>query len=635
MNASLVLALLILLALFSYLAIEHYLSFAIRKQIIDIPNHRSSHTLPVPRGGGVAFSAAFIAGIVVLAAAHVLSPLEAIATLSGLAIALVGYWDDLGGVPIRVRLAMQLVVVTTAVLCVFSLGSRTHTPALEAGSMLLLGLAVLALTWLLNLTNFMDGIDGIVTIQIVSVGALCAGLIVLRHGFTPCALLFVMLVAAVAPFLLFNWSPARLFMGDAGSCFLGFTMGVLVLIAARHQQLSLAAPIILFGVFLSDATLTLLTRMLRGERWYLAHRTHAFQILALRFGHRRVSGSIGLVNLVWLAPLALLAEVDSVHALLYAALAFLPLLAVAHLLGAGGTEPVLLRASATLPVRGARSGFGIRSRRVYSGLQLALIAVLAFGCSLLAMLLHYDGQLPVNTHFPLVSILGTWAAVQCGVLALMRIHRMHWRFVSIDEVPTLAVAGFVSSLTGALAASLLAHHDAVSIARPIYFLDAVLSVLVFSGYHLLTNQLIGRALRFLRGPARQNVLIGSADASGISILSELRLNYPNLHAIGFIDDRAEIQGFTVCGLRVLKPTRELARLIKKHSVQHIFVRAGSASATLQPMVEQLCRDANIPLSVLSSFRPIAPHPARAYPGNFFDDLIDTSAVRFETTSARG
>ena len=149
----------------------------------------------------------------------------------------------------------------------------------------LIAIEVVGLTWLLNLTNFMDGIDGIVSIEAVTVTFACTALIVFRVGVTAPALLFALLGAIVLPFLCFNWSPAKIFMGDTGSGYLGFMIGVLALIAVARHQMFLMSPVILMGVFLSDATTTLITRMLRREQWLTPHRTHAYQILARRYGH--------------------------------------------------------------------------------------------------------------------------------------------------------------------------------------------------------------------------------------------------------------------------------------------------------------------------------------------------------------
>jgi Fuc2NAc and GlcNAc transferase len=200
--------------------------------------------------------------------------------------------------------------------------------------------AVLYLVWLINLTNFMDGIDGIAATEAVTVsgsGALLSLLVAAgdRQWIAP-----LILAAAALGFLAWNWPPARIFMGDAGSGFLGLMLGVLSLQAARTAPPLLWAWIILLGVFIVDATITLARRVLRGDRFYEAHRSHAYQHAAQRFGaHRPVTVAVALINLAWLLPLAALVAFDSVmHDLVGLLIAYAPLTAAALWFGAGKTE---------------------------------------------------------------------------------------------------------------------------------------------------------------------------------------------------------------------------------------------------------------------------------------------------------
>ncbi len=159
----------------------------------------------------------------------------------------------------------------------------------------------MALAWLINLTNFMDGIDGIAGAEAVTVARICCALSTMAHGVNVVALLFAVLAASATGFLIWNWYPARIFMGDAGSGFLGFCFGALTLLAAFRSALS-PFPLILLGVFVIDASLTLAKRILRRDQWYAPHRSHAFQHLARRFGHECTTLFVIAVNLLWLAP---------------------------------------------------------------------------------------------------------------------------------------------------------------------------------------------------------------------------------------------------------------------------------------------------------------------------------------------
>jgi Fuc2NAc and GlcNAc transferase len=200
-------------------------------------------------------------------------------------------------------------------------------------------LGMVGIIWVLNLFNFMDGIDGIAASEAAFMsfagGALASGLTG-TEGFT---LVTVGFGAACLGFLVFNWSPARIFMGDVGSGFLGFLLAVFAIWIASSDPVGLLVWLILGGVFFVDATVTLLRRLWRRERVLEAHRTHAYQWLARRWkSHGKVSGAVVATNLVWLTPWALAARFDPAKAAWYAVAALLPLLVVAIWAGSGRAE---------------------------------------------------------------------------------------------------------------------------------------------------------------------------------------------------------------------------------------------------------------------------------------------------------
>jgi Fuc2NAc and GlcNAc transferase len=164
--------------------------------------------------------------------------------------------------------------------------------------------AILGVAWLTNLYNFMDGTDAIAAVEGISAAAFAAVLFMLGGAPIP-ALICTVLAAACAGFLPWNWSPAKIFMGDVGSCVIGVTFGVLALAGAQGGQLPFAASFILLALFVTDATLTLLRRVIAGEKWYSPHRSHAYQLL-VRSGmsHRRLAVSVLLLNCLLLGPLA-------------------------------------------------------------------------------------------------------------------------------------------------------------------------------------------------------------------------------------------------------------------------------------------------------------------------------------------
>lgn len=307
--------------------------YALSQQLLDQPNQRSSHAVPTPRGGGVAIVVAFLLGIGVMGTP---STVTTALVGGGIGVAVVGFIDDHGHIPARWRLLAHF---SCAAWILYWIGA----PRLELlGNTVDLGalglvLAALYLVWMLNLYNFMDGIDGIAGVEAVIVGA--GGTAVYWVAGMPMADevgLSALLAAAALGFLLWNFPPAKIFMGDAGSGFLGLMLGAFSLQAAAVHPLLLWCWLVLLGVFIVDATVTLIRRLLRGERVHEAHRSHAYQHAAREFGaHRPITLAIAAINVFWLLPWALAIASGYVDGLVGVVAAYVPLLALALRFRAG------------------------------------------------------------------------------------------------------------------------------------------------------------------------------------------------------------------------------------------------------------------------------------------------------------
>lgn len=295
--------------LFAFLIVSLVLTGAVRsyarRYLLDIPNARSSHKRPTPRGGGLAIAVAFVAALGLSSGFEKVSlPLGAALIGGGLMVAAIGWMDDHRHVPTHWRLLAHVVAALWAVYWLgdfsnFDLGD-TNVPLGWAGNVL----AALGIVWMINLYNFMDGIDGLAAGEAVTVALVAAGLL-WWVGATELALIAALLVAACGGFLWWNWSPAKIFMGDVGSGFLGYCFAVLMLASEKAGAAPVMVWIILLAIFVLDATFTLLGRVIRGEKWYTAHRTHAYQRLTqMGFSHARVAGGVLLINLFLLAPIA-------------------------------------------------------------------------------------------------------------------------------------------------------------------------------------------------------------------------------------------------------------------------------------------------------------------------------------------
>jgi Fuc2NAc and GlcNAc transferase len=308
--------------------------------LMDVPNARSSHQAPIPRGGGAAIVLSALTAWIALGLMGAMPAGDFIALSGGgIAIAVVGLLDDRSRLSARVRLSVHFAAALWALVWLKGL------PPLQLGEHLIVFgwggyvLGMLGIVWTLNLFNFMDGIDGIAASEAIFVvcGGILLGQVGDGHHMQPAAGLAF--VSACFGFLLWNWPPAKIFMGDVGSGFLGYVIAVFAVIEAHDSPIALLVWFILGGVFFVDATVTLVRRVLRGERLHEAHRSHAYQWLARGWGsHRRVTLAVSAVNVFWLLPLAMLAAKSPAHAPWFVATALAPLVALAIAARAGAPE---------------------------------------------------------------------------------------------------------------------------------------------------------------------------------------------------------------------------------------------------------------------------------------------------------
>lgn len=329
----------------SWLVADGVRRHAGRIGLVQLPNHRSSHELPTPGGGGLGIVASATLALGWLGYPFSGSGMTLLA-IAGLALplAVVGALDDLHHLPARVRFGIQAVTMAGLVFLIGELPGVELPGGVVIKEFALAMLFMLAGIWWVNLFNFMDGIDGIAGGQAVTMLLSGAGLAAgFNSGVTdePTWLAMLCLAAAVFGFLALNWPPATLFMGDAGSTWLAFMLFALALLSVQAGWLTYPVWLILAAVFVSDATVTLLTRMALGERWYEAHRSHAYQRLARRWhgerkiGHRKVTIMALAINLIWLLPLAGASLQWPNWTAVWLTLAYGPLLLGAAMTGAG------------------------------------------------------------------------------------------------------------------------------------------------------------------------------------------------------------------------------------------------------------------------------------------------------------
>lgn len=282
-------------------------------------NERSLHETPVRTSAGIAIVAGLtIAWLFAILpkGGHHLWPVM----LGTLVLSATGLIDDLRELSARFRLGLQVIVVAALIILSLRELPLAGLLALPAG---------VALVWFINLFNFMDGSDGLAASQTVTAGSLLLlwDLFGDTQATLPYAAVHAALVCASLAFLWFNWPKASMFMGDAGSLAIPFLVAGLVLFGPDMGMAALIA-VIGFAPFITDASLTLAIRILSGERWWAAHRSHAYQLVARRWqSHVPPLAALWIYGVAWLGPVSVLAMAAWLSPASALALAYLPVVA--------------------------------------------------------------------------------------------------------------------------------------------------------------------------------------------------------------------------------------------------------------------------------------------------------------------
>ncbi len=304
-----------------------------KKHLLDIPNLRSSHHSPTPTGGGLSIVICFLGAISTSYYYNQLNLSLFSPLLLSVFVAGIGFWDDHHAVSTKLRLLVHFAV---SIGCIVLLNGM---PLLVLADMNVeFGLygyfiGLFFLVWLLNLFNFMDGIDGLAASESIFItGSLAFFLYAVDIQLS---FISLCLSASSLGFLFWNWPSAKIFMGDVGSGFLGIVIGVLIIMASHQSAIFLSMGLILSAVFFTDATYTLLYRLTTGQKWYHAHCSHAYQHAAKQYGHLKVIQIVWIINLLWLLPLTAFTYLNPKLNLIALLFAYLPLIYLTKKFNAG------------------------------------------------------------------------------------------------------------------------------------------------------------------------------------------------------------------------------------------------------------------------------------------------------------
>lgn len=327
----LIFSLFFLVIIISYLFTKLIRRHCLKLDVLVIPGHRDMHHTPTPRGGGLSFVIIFL--IVVIFSDFIADNISLALLGSGILVAVVGYYDDKSHIAPKWRLLSHFIAAFWAL---FYLGGIPEFYFLgfniDTGWFGFV-IAAFILVWLLNLFNFMDGIDGIAASEAIFVS--CGGAyFAWFNGAEGLAYISLTLAAATMGFLFLNWYPAKIFMGDVGSCFLGMMLGVIAF-ANINEGSSVWIWFIMLATFLVDSGITLLRRIINRDKFYEAHRSHAYQHVARKWGHEKVTIMIMIINFFWLFPLAIFAQLKPDLDFILMVIAYIPLILIALKFRAG------------------------------------------------------------------------------------------------------------------------------------------------------------------------------------------------------------------------------------------------------------------------------------------------------------
>lgn len=316
------------------LVLSKFIIFWLGRRLLDIPNNRSSHTVPTPRGGGAAIVAATLITLLGSYSLGLSSTSTLYLLIPGLVMALVGISDDLISLNIRIRLLIQLITACIAI------GFVIHnTEEINLINLALAAAAILGIVWLTNLYNFMDGINGLAALQAIFVCSGMSTLFFLQGAHYETIPLMLALGCASLGFLYWNFPQARLFMGDVGSLCIGMTFATLLVWTSRNNLIYACTWLIMLTAFIADATYTLGYRFASGQKFYLPHRSHFYQKIAIKLGsHTKATLLIMGFNLLWLFPLATATLLDKINAVLALILAYLPAVYLTYRVRAGKAD---------------------------------------------------------------------------------------------------------------------------------------------------------------------------------------------------------------------------------------------------------------------------------------------------------
>ncbi len=566
----------------------------LRVGAVDFPRRDRWHQRPVARPGGPAM---FLSWLLVLALGYpeLLRPPLLVPVAGGAAVFLIGMVDDLLRLQTRPKLLLLIVAACLPPL----LGERftLFPPAIAVP---------LTILWVLGITNafnWLDNIDGLAT-GTAAIAALALLAQFLLGGALPLAAAAAVTAGVALGFLVFNFHPARIFMGDSGSSFLGFVLAVLSVAgpaaAVRNVVTTLLVPLLILSVPIFDTALVTVMRLwggrplLRGGTDHPSHR-----LVALGLSERRAVLNLYVLSLLAAGVAIAAPRLHPLSGAVLTAVALVVFLALGVVLsrvhvagGRGGPDGTLEEGSGPGGAVGVILTQVMYKRRL---LEMVLDILLICAAYVAATLLRFEGTLPAPMAAALPVVLPVLIASKMSVLYLGGVYRGDWRYVGFLDAYVLARAVTIASVVATSGLALVTRF--VNISRAALVLDWLLT-LVFLGGARFSLRLVQEFLAAQRSVGRPALIFGAGEG-GVMLLAELR-NNPRygVRPVGFLDDDERKRGSRIRGLRVLGSRRDVHALVRRHGVAEVLIAAPTMPEADVGAIKIICAEAGVACRIM-------------------------------------
>jgi FlaA1/EpsC-like NDP-sugar epimerase/UDP-N-acetylmuramyl pentapeptide phosphotransferase/UDP-N-acetylglucosamine-1-phosphate transferase len=604
-----------------YVGVALFRYWANERELLALPNERSSHTVPTPTGGGVAIVVVTITGWIIYSL--IISQLKPLLffTIGAILIAAVSWIDDLKTLPTLFRFGIHGLCAAIAVLG-FGYFETIHLPIFHEIYLGNWGLP-LTILWIVGLTNsfnFMDGIDGIAGTQALTAGV--GWLLIGWLGNQNLVMMIGLLLAATSlGFLFHNWQPAKIFMGDVSSAFLGYTFAVLPLLfvyLAPEQNKSISCGVLLLWVFIFDTMFTFIRRALHGENVFAAHRSHLYQRLVIMgFSHSRVTIAYGLLAIVGIFLSLAWFNTWSGYRVY---ICLLPLMCFGLWLFVAVNERAT---KADMIINGSKLETKMMNefqknqtqpvwmRFLTKQTQFFLDLFVLIAAFFLAYSIRFEFSFQsfwvdvAIMQFPWVVLLQLAALIFTGVYSFV------WKYVGLSELKAFVRAcGFSLLPLVLLRFTIPDRYITLKLPISVIIVDAMLAFGGVAGLRVLRRMMYERyeqkskLANAIAETPKRTLFIGAGRAGVMAVREIIGRGSAGMDIMGFVDDDSGKQGSRINGVKVLGTTEDLPKLVRRYDIDQVVITIAQATRKEMQRIVDICERLPVKMRIIPGYYEI-------------------------------